>query len=322
MKTTLRTILLVVPVAVALLVGATGWVMVAPGEVVLVRRLGRLIEPAWGPGLHWRFPAFIDRIDRLRADAVRQLTFGTAGTAGLDDEPSSGEVMTGDLNLLKVQATVQYRVSKPRDYAFRVDAVDPLLSKAAAATIARAVSRRGVDAVLRTERQAVARETEHDLATLVDHYRLGVTILGVSLTDARPPSEVAAEFAAAQSAESERDRRINEAKSYEETTTAAAQSAAGAKLEGARGAADRRALSARAEADRFALLAAQAKLSRALTMRRLYIESVQALLDSTKRKIVVPDGGDIDLTVLGITDEAVRRTPTSAHAPLDAKPNH
>jgi modulator of FtsH protease HflK len=277
--------------------------MVAPGEVVLVRRLGRLIEPVWGPGLHWRFPALIDRIDRVRSDAVRQLTIGSAGTAGLDDEPSSGEVMSGDLNLLKVQATVQYRVSKPRDYAFRVDAVDPLLSKAATAAIARAVSTRGVDAVLRIDRQAIARQTEHDLGSLAERYRLGVMILGVSLTDARPPSEVAADFAAAQSAESERDRRINEAKSYQETTTAAAQSTAGAKLESARAAADRRALTVRAEADRFALLAAQAERSRALTMRRLYIDSLQALLGGVKRKIVVPEGGDLDLTVLGIRDE-------------------
>jgi modulator of FtsH protease HflK len=303
MKTILLRILLIVPAAVALLVVATGWVMVAPGEVVLVRRLGRLIEPVWGPGLHWRFPALIDRIDRVRSDAVRQLTIGSAGTAGLDDEPSSGEVMSGDLNLLKVQATVQYRVSKPRDYAFRVDAVDPLLSKAATAAIARAVSTRGVDAVLRIDRQAIARQTEHDLGSLAERYRLGVMILGVSLTDARPPSEVAADFAAAQSAESERDRRINEAKSYQETTTAAAQSTAGAKLESARAAADRRALTVRAEADRFALLAAQAERSRALTMRRLYIDSLQALLGGVKRKIVVPEGGDLDLTVLGIRDE-------------------
>jgi modulator of FtsH protease HflK len=314
MKTILRSILLIVPAAAALLVVATGWVMVAPGEVMLVRRLGRLIEPAWGPGLHWRLPALIDRIDRVRSDAVRQLTIGSAGTAGLDDEPSSGEVMTGDLNLLKVQATVQYRISKPRDYVIRVGAVDPLLSKAAAAAIARAVATRGVDAVLRIDRQAIARQTEHDLGSLAERYRLGVMILGVSLTDARPPSEVAADFAAAQSAESERDRRINEARSYEETTTAAAQSTAGAKLEAARAAADRRALTARAEADRFALLAAQAERSRALTMRRLYIESLQELLGGVKRKIVVPEGGDIDLTVLG-TKDGSENIPKSVPGP-------
>ena len=128
-------------------------------------------------------------------------------------------------------------------------------------------------------------------------------ILGVSLTDARPPSEVEADFAAAQSAESERDRRINEALSYQETTTVAARSAAGAKLEAARGAATRRLITARAEADKFVVLAAQAERVARLTMRRLYIESMQALLDRVKSKLIVPPGGDLDLTVLGLKAE-------------------
>ncbi len=318
MSTKLVTTLLVAVGAAALLAAAAGWVIVAPGEVVVVRRLGRLVEPSWGPGLHWRFPSFIDRIDRVRSDAVRQLTIGSAGAPGPDDEPSAGEVMTGDLNLLKVQATVQYRVTQPTDYVLHVESVDSLLSKAAAVAVTRALAARGVDAVLRTDRQAIAQSAERALAALASEYRLGVTVLGVSLTDARPPAEVAADFAAAQSAESERDRRINDAKSYEETTATAAKSAADAKVQAAHAGADRRAVTSRAEADRFALLAAEAERSRVLTMRRVYIESVQALLDRVKRKIVVPAGGDLDLTVLGIKEEPAL-TPKDVPPPSHAK---
>ncbi len=64
--------------------------MVAPGEVVVVRRLGRVVEPPWGPGLHWHFPAGIDRLDRIRTDAVRQLTIGQSGPPSADQEPSAG----------------------------------------------------------------------------------------------------------------------------------------------------------------------------------------------------------------------------------------
>ena len=51
-----------------------------------------------------------------------------------------------------------------------------------------------------------------------------MAILGVSLTDARPPAEVAPDFAAAQSARSEHDRRINEARTYAATTVTEADS--------------------------------------------------------------------------------------------------
>ena len=195
----------------AALTAATGWCLVAPGEVVVVRRLGRLVDPPWGPGLHWRLPLGNRpaRSGPFRRGAAGHDRSGRPGRLRL--EPAAGEVMTGDLNLLRFQATVQYRVARPVDYVLRVDQVEPLLATSAEASVSRALAVRGVDAVLRSDRQAIAREVERDLQSSADRYQSGVSILGVSLTDARPPTEVEADFAAAQSAESERDRRINEA---------------------------------------------------------------------------------------------------------------
>jgi membrane protease subunit HflK len=297
-------ILLVAAGLAATLAGATSWCLVAPGEVVVVRRLGRLVDPVWGPGLHWRFPLGIDRIDRVRADAVRQVTIGLAAPASSDLEPSAGEVMTGDLNLLRFQATVQYRVVRPIDYALRVDQVEPLLATSAEASVSRALAVRGVDAVLRSDRHAIAREVERDLQSAADRYQSGVAVLSVSLTDARPPNEVEPDFAAAQSAESERDRRINEAKGYDETTVTAAHAAAGAKREAANATAERTVLLANAEAQRFNVLLTEAQRSRVLTMRRIYIETMQSLLGGVKSKLLLPPGRDIDLTVLGVNDGA------------------
>jgi membrane protease subunit HflK len=318
MKKALSMILVAAGLAAAL-TAATGWFTVAPGEVVLVRRLGRLLGRPWGPGLHWRFPLGIDQIDQVRADAVRQVTIGLAGPAGADLEPAAGEVMTGDLNLLRFQATVQYRITRPADFVLRATQVEPLLATSAEASVARALAAHGVDAVLRTDRQAIAREVERDLESSAGRYRLGVSILGVSLTDTRPPTEVEADFAAAQSAESERDRRVNEAKGYDETTATAARAAAGAKLEMAHAAAERTVLLAHAEAQRFLVLLAEAERSRSLTMRRLYIETMQSLLDGVKTKLVLPHGGDVDLTVLGVKEEAQsvgRKEPQPKHAPV------
>jgi membrane protease subunit HflK len=298
MKNTLAILFAVIGSAAAL-VAATGWCMVAPGEIVVVRRLGRLVEPPWEPGLHWCYPLGIDQTVRVRSDAVRQVTIGLAGSASADFEPSAGELMTGDLNLIRIQATVQYRVVRPADFVLRSEQVEPLLTMAAEASVSRAIAVRGVDAVLRSDRQAIARDVEHDLETAADRYSLGVMLLGMSLTDARPPKEVEADFAAAQSAESQRDRRINEATSYAETTSTAARSMAQAKLESAHAVAERTVLSARAGGQRFTALLAEADRSRSLTMRRLYIESLQSLLGRVKSKLILSPGEAIDLTILG-----------------------
>jgi membrane protease subunit HflK len=299
--------LLIVPIGIGLLAAwlvAAGWCVVAPGEVVVVRRLGRVVEPPWAPGLHWHFPAGIDRLDRIRTDAVRQFAVGQAGPASVDQEPSAGEFLTGDLNLLRIEATVQYRVADPVAHAIRSDQAEDLITRAAEAGLVRSLARRGVDAALRSDRGRIAQEVRDELQSAADGLRLGVLVLGVSLTDARPPTEVAADFAEAQSAESRRDHRINDARTHESVQLATASSRGEALREGARAEASRGLVTARADADRFLALLSEVGRSRELTVRRLYIETVQSLLERVRRKVILPPGDSIDLTVFGLRGQA------------------
>jgi membrane protease subunit HflK len=306
---------------------AAGWCVVAPGEVVVVRRLGRVVEPPWGPGLHWHYPAGIDRLDRVRTEAVRRLTIGQAGPASADQEPSAGEVMTGDLNLLRIEATLQYRVADAVAHALTSDQAEDLLTRAAEACLTRSLARRGVDAALRSDRGRIAQEVRDELQSLAESHRLGVLILGVGLTDARPPPEVAADFAEAQAAESRRDDRINVARTYESVQLATASSRGESLREAARGEANRVLLTARADADRFLALLAEVRRSRELTVRRLYIESVQSLLGHVRRKLILPPGDSLDLTVLGLrgqlapptVPQSVRPELRQAQEPKDHK---
>jgi membrane protease subunit HflK len=271
--------------------------------------------------LHWHFPAGIDRLDRVRTDAVRQLTVGQARPPSAVQEPSAGEVLTGDLNLLRIEAAFQYRVAEPIDHALRGDQAEELLARAAEAGLSRALARRGVDAVLRTDRRRIAQEVREDLQSAADRLRLGVLILEVSLTDARPPVEVTADFAEAQAAESRRDDRINVARTYQAIQHATAASRGEALREAARAEAGRTLLAARAEADRFLALLTGLRRSPDLTRRRLYIETVQSLLERVRRKLILPPGDSIDLTVLGLADRPAPAEPPRAHIP-DPNPAH
>jgi membrane protease subunit HflK len=311
-------ILLIAVSLAATWLAASGWCVVAPGEVVVVRRLGRVIEPPWGPGLHWHLPAGIDRLDRIRTAAVRRLTIGQGGPASVDRDPSAGEVMTGDLNLLRIEATIQYRVADPVAHALNSDRAEDLLGRAAEASMVRSLARRGVDAALRTDRGRIAQEVRDELQSVADARRLGVLILGVSLTDARPPGEVAADFADAQAAESRRDDRINVARTYESVQLATASARGEAVRESARAEASRVLVTARADADRFLALLTEVGRSRELTVRRLYIETVQSLLARVRRKLILPPGDTLDLTVLGLRGQPA---PASVPVPQPERPD-
>ena len=242
----------------------------------------------------------LDRLTRVRIDEVRRLSVGLAGTPSATDTPDAGEYLTGDLNLLRAEATVQYRVADPSVFVTRAAALTPLLTRRVESSLSRALAHYPIDRVLREQRAAIAREVETDLADALNREPLGVTVLGVSLTDARPPSEVAPDFAAAQAAQSEHDRRINEAKTYETTTIPATQAAVQAKTDQARAYAERTVSFAKSRSGRFEALLAEANLSRPLTVRRLYIDALRELLPKVRRKIVMTPEEPVDLSILGV----------------------
>ncbi|MCA1685888.1 MAG: hypothetical protein LC745_07845, partial [Planctomycetia bacterium] len=184
-------------------------------------------------------------------------------------------------------------------FTLRAGDVDAILTRLAESSLSRSLSRQGIDATLREGRSAAAREAEADLARSSRRYGLGVAVLGVSLTDARPPTEVAPDFAAAQSARSAHDRRVNEAKTTAATTVTAADAQALARLEQARAAADRTLALARSRAGRFLAILAEARSARGLTVRRLYLDAVRDLLPRVGRKLVLTPDEPLDLSLFG-----------------------
>jgi membrane protease subunit HflK len=145
----------------------------------------------------------------------------------------------------------------------------------------------------------VARDVQAHLARSVAALGLGVAILGVNLTDARPPAEVEAAFAEAQAAQSERDRRLVEAKALAAAMRPAALAAAGSATDQAHARASRSAEMARGQAVRFLALLAEGDRSRSLTVRRLYRDALRDLMPRVRRKVLMTPEEPVDLGLFG-----------------------
>ncbi len=296
----LRAAILLVLAAGAVAYAATGLVVVAPGEAVVVRRLGRTLAKPYAPGPHWGLPAGLDRTTRVRTDEVRRLEVGHTGAPGPDDEPGAGEFLTGDLNLMRARGVVQYAVSDPHAYVTRALDLGELLPRLAESSLTKTLARRGIDEALRADRAAVAREAQADLSRAVADLELGITVLGLSLTDARPPAEVAPDFAAAEAAQSDRDRRTREAHSYAVALLPAADASARVTLDEAHARADRAVAIAGSRSSRFLALLAEADRARSLTVRRLYLDALREILPRVRRKVVVDGNGAGVLNLIDI----------------------
>jgi membrane protease subunit HflK len=276
---------------------ATSVVSIRPGEVVVVRRLGWALPTPWPPGLHWGLPFGLERRDRVRIDEVRRLELGLAGVAGPEEDPGGGEFLAGDRNLAVLRAVVQYRVADPAAFVLATADPEATLRRLAESSLARSLSKREINAILRDDRVAIARESRAELERSAGRAGLGLAVLGVSLTDVRPPVEVQPAFDAAQAARSDRTRRRHEARAYAERTVAAAKAEADARLDRARASADRTVRRAGSRRERFLALLAEADRDRALTVRRLYLDAMRDLLPKIGRKLVLTGEDPIDLSV-------------------------
>ncbi len=288
------------PLVLLVLTGVTAWSsleQVEPGEVVVVRRLGRLVPVSWQPGLHLGLPFGLDVRDRVRVDEVRRLDLGRIEVAGPDEEPSAGEFLTGDQNFVRLRAVVHYRVSQPAKFVLHTADPERLLGDLALVSLSRSLSSRSIDGILGPDRVSVVQAARDHLETSTEALGLGVSILEVNLTDVRPPREVETAFAEAQSARSEAARRLRDARAYQATAKPSAEAAASAVLDRAQAQSTATVARAQAQSARFLQLLQTYQASPVLAARSLYLDTLRDLLRQVGRKVVLAPDEPVDLSL-------------------------
>ncbi len=290
----------------------SGLVVVDTGEVMVVQRLGKALATPLRPGLHWSLPLGLDRLDRVRTDEIQRLVLGGAGIPDAAEAPGLGEFLTGDLNLAGVEAIVQYRVADPTAFVLFGERVQEFLKEAAAARLSQALASRTIDEALGDERLAIATELLNVLSGDLDKARVGLEILDVSLADVQPPWEVAPAFDEAQSARSQADQRLEEAKGYQTRTLAVAHAEAQTRLDRAEAASHRAVTLAKAEADRFQALRQSLSGHRALAIRRLHETTIRERLAEVGQTILLTPNEPIDLSIIQPTTPSTELGSTNS----------
>ncbi|MBS0202847.1 MAG: protease modulator HflK [Planctomycetes bacterium] len=314
-----RTGLPVLRVAIGLAVVAyllTGFFTVPANEIVVVRRFGRATWPAQSSGLHYDLPWPWTQVDRVNLNAIRTLTVGEATDEANEflSSPSTQPTtfLTGDRNLLQLRISVQYRVSEEflAEWLYAADAPERRLRMLIETTVADLVSSSGVDFVHTQGLSELNNRLLLAVRAVARSQRLGCDVEQVTIDRAEPPSRVKAEFLDVSNARADMARSINEARSYAEQRMAESQADVRQIIDRAEQERGVKSSGARGAADRFTKLADQIQrdartsgrddaLSRNLTLKRLYLETVRDLLTRAKSKIVLDGPQPADLTMPG-----------------------
>jgi membrane protease subunit HflK len=219
-------------------------------------------------------------------------------------------MLTSDENLVDINLAVQFRRANPLDYVFNVRSPEETLAVVSESAIREIIGRSRLASVLESGRTEIVALTKELIQRTLDAYETGIEVTSVNLQGVSVPGEVAPAQQDAIKAREDRERLSLEAQAYANDLIPRARGAAVRQVQEAQAYRSRKIADAEGEAQRFVQLLGEYEQAPGVTRERLYIETMEAVLGSSK-KILLDTEGSGSLLYLPIDKliEQGRREP-------------
>ncbi len=273
---------------------ATGFYRVQPDEQALVLQFGAYTRSAY-PGLNWHIPWPVERVITLPVTRINRVTIGFLPA----DDQSAGEtddtdrdlreeslMLTGDENIVDINASVFWRISNAEAFAFNTRNPAGTVKAAAESVLRQVIGRTKIQSALTEGRAAIEQSVTTLTQQILDDYGSGVEITQVQLQKVDPPPEVIESFRDVQRANTDADRARNEAQAYANDIVPRARGDAAAIIAAAQGAKLATIAKAQGESQRFLSIYAAYAQAKDVTLKRLYIETMEDVLGHAQTIIV------------------------------------
>ena len=269
----------------------SGLYIVQSDEQGVVRRFGRVVREAISPGIHYRLPWPIERVDKPKTRKIRRVSIGYLEEKGKKGEgPDSAIIqrLTGNINIIKLRIMLQYSIKDTSNYLFSTEKPDDLVKAAAEAAITQIVGGMSVDEVLTIGKLTIQNQTQKIVQKILDTYGCGIKILTADLQEIQPPKEVIKSFKDVINAHADMDKFISEAHAYENIIVPKARGEAETQIKSAEAYRETKINRAQGEAGRFLALLEAYQEAPQVNRDRLYLETMERIGPKMKKCIISP----------------------------------
>lgn len=284
-------------VVVAIIWLLTGIYIVGPDSQGVVRRFGKLSRVV-DPGLHYHMPYPIETIDIPKVKEVKRAEVGfrtvdPGPPSTYRSIPNESLMLTGNLNIVDVDVSVQYRIRDAVLYLFKVRNLEQTIHNAAEASLRQVVGRHPIDDALTDRKEEIMQETRAVLQDILDRYECGIYVIAVQLQDADPPQEVDAAFKDVASAKEDREKMINEAQGYRNDVIPRTRGQGEKLLREAEAFRAERIAKAEGDSAKFVAVLREYRKAPKVTKKRMLLETLEEILPPIDKYVIqTPKGGD------------------------------
>lgn len=269
---------------------ASGFYIVDTGQRGVVLRFGQYVETT-GDGPRWHLPWPIESREIVNVDQVRTVEIGYRNNVKSKVLKES-LMLTDDENIIDLQFAVQYILKDPVEFLFINRAPEDSALQIAETAMREIVGKNKMDFVLYEGRAEIAAQAKQLMQDIHDRHKTGISISQVTLQNIQPPEQVQAAFDDAVKAGQDRERLKNEAEAYFNDVVPRARGLASRLQAEAEGYKLSVIANAQGEASRFTQILAEYQKAPQVTRQRLYLDTMQTVMNNTSKILVDQKGGN------------------------------
>lgn len=212
------------------------------------------------PGVRMTLPAPIATVRTIDVQQIRTDNFPQGDGENL--------MLTGDQNVVDLAYSVRWDIVSPEDYVFQLANPQQTVRDAAESAMRAVLATTSFQEATGEGRTVVESRVADLTQSILNSYKSGVRIQGVSIRQASAPAKIIEDFNAVTAAQQEAVANLNNAQSYASQVVARAQG----------------------EAAAFDKYYEQYKLAPEVTRRRMYYETMEAVLARSDKTIIEAPG--------------------------------
>lgn len=285
----------------------TSFYSIDQGEVGIIRRFGKYLETT-PPGLHWKLPFNIDRLDKVKIERVFKEEFGfrtlEPGVTTRYSPKSYDEealILTGDLNVLDISWIVHFKIKDPIQLLFNVRNPQGTVRSLSESAMRQVIGDFSVNAAITSRKNEINIAVRDLLQNALDSYQSGIHIEKIELQEVLPPPVVKASFNEVNEAEQEREKVINESWEAYNKVIPKARGQAEKTIREAEGYALARVNRAQGDAAKFLDMWNAYKADKEVTRRRIYLETLSDVIPQAGKVYIFEPQANNILPLLNLT---------------------
>jgi len=253
-----------------------------PRENGVVLRFGEFVTTIQ-PGFNFR-PWPIETVEIVDVGITRSYHIGQGSNEAL--------ILSNDENIVDMELEVQYQVLDAKKFVLNTRDPEESLKQATHTAVRELVGQNTMVYLMTTGRADFAIKAQDRTQEILDRYDTGLSLISFNLQPVQPPLAVKPAFDDVTAAAQDKNNAINQAKNRANEIIPKAEGEANKLREQAQQYKETLIAKATGDAERFSRLLIQYEKAPRVTRERLYLETMQDIMASSKKIIVDVDKGN------------------------------